>query len=268
MLENRKNDFNIHLPPIGMYESEIESFDSLLDKDNLERLRDHASSNNVVSGNLMLFSKRLSSEDISKVNNFFPGFLKTALLDPYLPDLDAYVGWCVARDIKLFKFHPYFQRLGADAHIKVLEAARTICRHGGGLVICCSYGTKYLYAIDSLKLLTEILIEDFFTGPIVALHSGGRRFLDVMAIAQETPNLFLDTSFSVPFWEGSSVEIDIVFGLKTLGSTRFLYGSDFPYCSMEESESSLCRMMDQANFDEADFNNVFRDNYSRLRDCL
>ena len=40
--------------------------------------------------------------------------------------------------------------------------------------------------------------------PIIALHAGGGKVVEAMSIGLDCKNIYFDTSFSIPFWFGSS----------------------------------------------------------------
>ena len=80
--------------------------------------------------------------------------------------------------------------------------------------------------------------------PIILLHSGGSRCLEAMLLADATKNVFLETSFTLPYYLNSSIERDLAFAYKKLGANKILYGSDFPYISLKESEKSFFEFMD------------------------
>jgi predicted TIM-barrel fold metal-dependent hydrolase len=65
--------------------------------------------------------------------------------------------------------------------------------------------------------------------PVILTHGGGPRILDAVASADVLSNVYLDASFSLMYWEGSSLIKDYAFGYRKLGADRWLWGSDRPY---------------------------------------
>ncbi|MCW9034173.1 MAG: amidohydrolase family protein [Rhodospirillales bacterium] len=66
-------------------------------------------------------------------------------------------------------------------------------------------------------------------------HFGGQRCIDMMLLAKRLPNVSLDLSFSLLYFRGSSVVGDILYGCKSMGYSRVLYGSDYPDRSIGDS---------------------------------
>jgi predicted TIM-barrel fold metal-dependent hydrolase len=58
---------------------------------------------------------------------------------------------------------------------------------------------------------------------IIFAHMGGHR-----VIAKRFPNFYLDVSYSLLYFRGSSVTTDIVYAIKSMKAKKILYGSDYP----------------------------------------
>lgn len=123
------------------------------------------------------------------------------------------------------------------------------------IMIDTSYGSLGMYQYDNLKLAMAIANVVTKTS-IILLHSGGARCLEAMLLADATKNIFLETSFSLPYYLGSSIERDLAFTYKKLGEDKVLYGSDFPYISFEESEESFLTFMDKWGFTSSHINKI------------
>lgn len=65
----------------------------------------------------------------------------------------------------------------------------------------------------------------------VFLHAGGTNILSLAQAIRDCPNVFLDLSFTLHRYMGSSVEIDIRYLLRSF-EQRLLFGSDFPEISI------------------------------------
>lgn len=63
---------------------------------------------------------------------------------------------------------------------------------------------------------------------IIWAHMGGYRVLDFLMLSKRLPNVFLDFSYSLLYFEGSSVVQDIIFAMKSLKFKKVFYGSDYP----------------------------------------
>ena len=130
-----------------------------------------------------------------------------------------------------------FQKISEQYFDKAREVSIVASKLNMPILIDTSYGSVNMYQYDNLKLAAHIL-RHVKNVPVVLLHSGGARAMEAMLLAESCSNVFLDTSFSVFYYEGSSIESDLAFAYKRIGLERVLYGSDFPYVSLEDSVAS------------------------------
>ncbi len=132
---------------------------------------------------------------------------------------------------KSITFHSYLQEI-ETSHFDLI---RDICleaeKLGLYINICSAYGSKKIYKYYSLPLAVHVL--DAVSCPVLLVHAGGGKLIDALQIAEMYPNVYLETSFSVTFWKNSSVEIDLAYGINKYGADRFMFGSDFPFVSLE-----------------------------------
>lgn len=172
-----------------------------------------------------------------------------------LPDLDAPNHAASFAEAKRLGFaavtlHPYLQRIRSDCAETAIAVAREAERQGLFLCLCTAYGTKDLYRYDNLNL--AVRVAEAVTCPVVLLHGGGAKVLDAMLIADAFPHVYLETSFSLPYWEGSSVETDLAFAMRKLGARRWMFGSDAPFVSLPDALSAHQRFFKRHRFSDKD----------------
>ncbi len=63
---------------------------------------------------------------------------------------------------------------------------------------------------------------------IIWAHMGGHYVLDFMMLAKRLPNVFFDTSYSLLYYQKSSIPIDMVYAMHSMRFDRIFYGSDYP----------------------------------------
>jgi predicted TIM-barrel fold metal-dependent hydrolase len=63
---------------------------------------------------------------------------------------------------------------------------------------------------------------------IIWAHMGGHYVLDFMMLAKRLPNVYLDTSYSLLYYQGSTIPIDMVYAMQSMRFNRIFYGSDYP----------------------------------------
>ena len=74
--------------------------------------------------------------------------------------------------------------------------------------------------------------------PFILAHAGGPDILRLAYVIRHCPNAFLDLSFTLSRYLGSSVEKDIKYLMRTF-EKRLIFGSDFPEISQVQALSDL-----------------------------
>lgn len=155
---------------------------------------------------------------------------------------------------KAVKFHPLLQKITEKDFPKVKELAKEAEKLGFFIVIDCAYATKKISESSGIKL--SAYLSDLAACPIIMAHSGGALVSEAFNIAADSKNLYLDASFSLDFWKGSSVEKDFALAFKKLGSDRCVYGSDAPSVEIERSVKAANNFFKKYDFPEEDINNI------------
>jgi predicted TIM-barrel fold metal-dependent hydrolase len=89
----------------------------------------------------------------------------------------------------------------------------------------------------------DVLARRYRQVKIVLAHACAPHVLGAYTVAKANPNVYLDVSFSLAYYAGSSVEMDIGFISDKLD--RFvLYGSDFPQYPADQYLATYCRLLD------------------------
>lgn len=147
-----------------------------------------------------------------------------------------------------FVIHPYLQNLNQSslAAIKTFLCSDDLA--GRPVFVCTAIGSQKLYTIDPLKIAAEVA--SWVSSPVILAHCGGAKIIEAFLLADAYPHVFLETSFSLAFWQGSSVEQDIAFAMKKLGAERWLYGSDAPYCDEQTALNAHQQFFDHFGFDQ------------------
>ncbi len=82
------------------------------------------------------------------------------------------------------------------------------------------------------------LVSSHPTVPFILAHAAGPDILRLAHVVRHCPNAYLDLSFTLSRFLGSSVETDIRFLLRTF-ERRLLFGSDFPEISQAQALADL-----------------------------
>lgn len=192
---------------------------------------------NMHAGNFMLFNEELAASEASSftavVRKTFADARFTVLTNLHNPKELERLTSLKKAGIDAIKFHCYFQKIEQSDFLKAMELAKVAVDLNMPIFIDTSYGSAGMYRYDNLKL-AAFLVEKITTVPVVLLHSGGARILEAFLLAEACSNVYLETSFSLPYYIGSSVERDMAFAYKKV-SEKVIYGSDFPYVSLTDS---------------------------------
>ena len=258
-------DFNIHLPIIiSKNVNETIHQDLNLNEDKLNQGLDFYKSylNKIKGFNLLLFNTDLFSNSISTFSKNLEYFKKTSitsLIDFRRHDIYDYIDILIQKNVKAVMVNSYIQKISKRDLSLVLKIFK-YCEKKN-LIICIdgSYGTSKMLEYDNLKLMC-IVAEKIKKTPIVIIHSGGLHIKEVMLLALENPNIFLDTSFSLPFYINSSIENDFAFALKKIGMNRVFYGSDSPYMNPKKAFEAHLDFLEKYKFSYSEIENFFSEN--------
>jgi predicted TIM-barrel fold metal-dependent hydrolase len=181
----------------------------------------------------------------------FASMLPVALaVDFRRPDAAGRLERARSLGVAALKFHPYLQQIVPADFDRAAALAREAERLGMFVMVCCSYGTRALERHDGVRLAASLAGQ--IRCPIVMSHAGGRQILDAMLVAADAPQVLLETSFSLPYYVGSTIETDFAFAMRKLGATRWMYGSDAPFVGVTESLECTRNFFERHRFPAAD----------------
>lgn len=129
-------------------------------------------------------------------------------------------------DLDGIKFHPRVQRIGIDALLEMNFLSRL--EEVGLPLMICGWQQSSTVPIDSLSPFhVDRLAKKYPKLPIVLSHMGGYRFWDAYTVARANPLVFLDCSYFLKAFLGTSLESDFFATLNTI-DRKVIFGSDFP----------------------------------------
>ena len=166
------------------------------------------------------------------------------------------------KGVRSITFHPYLQDIVHEDWPQALAVAREAERLGLFIAICTAFGSGKIYSIDVLPFAAAVA--GSVTCPVVFAHCGGAKTLDALLIADAHPNVWLETSFSLSYWLGSSVEQDMAFAMRKLGAGRWLFGSDAPFVEMGKALTDHFEFFGQHRFADMEIEAIMGGNALRL----
>ena len=265
-------DFNVHLPYVlkndlnqSVYnETDIEA-DQIFES---YRKYSKILKETICGANFMFLNEKILLQKeldniIKTIKNDFERCYFTFIVDFRKDKYEYLIDRAIECGAHGVKFHSYIQKISLDDFADVLKVSKYAENHGLFICIDTSYGTSGIYRYDNLRL-AAFLSEFISDVPIILLHSAGIRILEAMLLADCKKNIYLETSFSLPYLLGSSVEQDFAFSYKKIGTDKILYGSDFPYVSIEDSVNVMNNFFEKYNFNYDDIERIMFNNALRL----
>ena len=263
-------DFNIHLPYIKHEDVNVViAQDMSLGAEGIQfgfETHKHILKD-CVGANFLLFNTKLFDTDVSafflKVNSSLEIKKYTALIDFRRTDINDYIDNLVKSGVSAVMVNSYLQQIEDHDFKTVLKAfkyAESKC-----LIICIdgSYGTSKMYTYDNMKLACFIA-DNISNVPIVIVHAGGYRVIEAMLLAADKKNVWLYTSFSLPYLQYSSLELDFAYAIKKLGCQRVVFGSDHPYIEFNEGLRKHINFFNKYQFNESEVEKILYSNGIKL----
>lgn len=147
-----------------------------------------------------------------------------------------------------FVLHPYLQDIDKNCLLAIKRFLQSGALKGRPIFVCTAIGSQKIYDIEPLKVAKQVA--SWVSSPVILAHCGGAKIIDALLIADAYSHVCLETSFSLAYWQGSSVEQDIAFAMKKLGANRWLYGSDAPYCKEDTALQAHQQFFERFGFDD------------------
>lgn len=247
-------DFNIHLPYINNEDVNIVINQDLnLDMHGIAKgFEAHRTDIKKCNGaNFLLFNTNLFKEDVlpffKSVEKVIDNVKYTALINFRDKEVFGYIDNIKNCGVHAIMFNSYLQKISETDFPDVIK----VCKYAEekGLIVCIdgSYGTSKMYAYDNMKLACAVA-DTITDTPIVIVHSGGYRLIEAMLLAVDKKNVWLDTSFSLPYYSDSSIETDFAYVMKKMNLERIVFGSDHPYIHFDDALTKHYTFFSKYNF--------------------
>lgn len=91
---------------------------------------------------------------------------------------------------------------------------------------------------------------------MVWAHMGGHYVLDFMMLAKRLPNVFFDFSYSLLYYQNSSIPLDIIFAMRSMKFDRIFYGSDYPDRTIATSLRMTLNILESQNLTESEIDKI------------
>jgi predicted TIM-barrel fold metal-dependent hydrolase len=153
-------------------------------------------------------------------------------------------------DCRGIKIHPRLQRVTVEDAVVHEITAWASERRLPLLFDCFPSGSD----LDNPRfgpLAYHRLAQEIPTAQIVLAHAGGYKVLEAFMTAKANPNIILESSFTLGYFPGTSVERDLAFAFGHLYPGRTMYGSDFPEMPVADHLQRTRRVLESMSPDRA-----------------
>jgi predicted TIM-barrel fold metal-dependent hydrolase len=134
-----------------------------------------------------------------------------------------------ALDLDALMFHPRMQSAGLNLLLETGLGDKLV--HLGIPIMICAWQQSLTVSIEEVSpLLVDKLARRYPTTKFLISHMGGHRFWDSIMVARSNENVFLDCSYFLTFFEGTSL-VDDFYRILPKIDQKLIYGSDFPEIS-------------------------------------
>lgn len=250
-------DCHLHVNNLADVNTELHILDNNIEK-LLKELSLQLKKNQIEKGLVILLDTRLAvrPESLLILKGFSGGNLAFSIMPDFRDKqtLQPLKATLKNGSICGIKFHPIHQKILPPDYENIKNFFLSLNNEEIILTIDTAY-LGYCDAYSGLGLARFML--PFVKNPVVFAHSGGLRILEAMNIALEYKNVYLETSFSIPYYLGSSIEEDIAFAMRKIGAKRFLYGSDAPFIELGLAKKSLEQFLIKHRFNLEERKDIF-----------
>lgn len=230
-------DAHVHITENGIW------FDTGVDA-SLRRLLIELENSPISRAIILPINRSVSNEYVAEVCNKYPDkVIGFATVNPLqgknaVIELERAVNSLGLRGLKL---HPRLQEFSPNDSriVPVIKRAGEL----GIPIVFDAFPQGPGLIEDILPLNYDRLAKEVPKARIILAHSGGSRVLDALIVAKANANIYLDISYSMLYYQGSSVAKDFIFAIKKIGVERVIYGSDFPELGIRESFEAVDGML-------------------------
>lgn len=131
------------------------------------------------------------------------------------------------------KLHPRLQEFCVDDEktVRLVKAAGEM--NVPVLIDAFPDGTHLMQGFSPLKYAS--LARQCPNTRIIWAHMGGHYVLDFLMLAKRLPNVYFDVSYSLLYYQTSTIPIDMVYAMRSMRFDKIFFGTDYPDRPIETS---------------------------------
>jgi predicted TIM-barrel fold metal-dependent hydrolase len=220
---------------------------------------------NIETGVLIhLLWQEHSIKDIATAVNEFSNLIPYVNINPNdASSTDVAKDAILSYGFKGIKLHPRFTpfKLETKECFEICDLAGQL---GVPVVICTFPDSLFLGGgLDALQYFN--LAKSCPDTKFVWAHMGGHKVLDFVMLGRSLKNVYMDFSYTLLYYQGSSVVTDLCFAFKNMKFERVFYGSDYPDRSLEVTLKESIRLLENQGLTEPQIQKLF---YQNAKDFL
>lgn len=203
-----------------------------------------------------------STQFIDAISNY-PRLKAFVNIHPYKKDANELLRYSIEQQGFIgLKLHPRLQNFDIDD-----LRTYSLVRYAGEMeipVLICAFpdGTQLMSGFSPIKY--ALLAKGCEKTKIIWAHMGGHMVIDFLMLAKRLPNVFMDTSYSLLYYRGSSIISDIVYAMHNLNFNRIFYGSDYPDRSIKTTFFESRDLLIEYGIDNKSLNKIFGGNAAQF----
>lgn len=211
---------------------------------------------------LHLIIQGWSLEEVAVQINKYEKIEAFANIDPNSPSAESdllrakNLGFCG------LKLHPRIQQFSVDEPnvISLIQYAGEL--NLPTLIDAFPDGTALMNGFTPLKFAN--CAKKCPNSKIIWAHMGGHHVIDMMMLAKRLPNVYFDFSYSLLYYQGSSVPKDMIYAMKSMKFDRIFYGSDYPDRSIADTFTASYDYLKENGISSDNLEKLFSTNFTRM----
>lgn len=204
---------------------------------------------------LQLEAQPWSAEDVAEAISFYPRLKGFINVHPNKGDPGRVLRDGVERLGYIgLKLHPRLQGFDVDDERTVRLVSLAGEMNVPVLIDAFPDGTHLMQGFSPTRYAT--LAQRCPETRIIWAHMGGHHVIDFMMLAKRLSNVYFDFSYSLLYYQSSSVPNDMVYAMRSMKFQRIFYGSDYPDRSIAASLDGTLSYLSTHGLDQGAMNKI------------